>query len=124
MRRTVTLMTVVVLVGLLAGPVLAGPRGRHGRRSRDHRVTIGLTHHTYRSCMPAYRRYVVPRMPVVVYPTPGYTGYTPYYYPVVVPQPVVIQSPVVYQPVVCQPVPVVPIRWERPRSLFTIILSW
>ena len=112
MRRTVTLMTVVVLVGLLAGPVLAGSHDRRGRTSRDHRVTSVRTHHSSRAIVPAPRRYVLPRTPVVVYPTPVYPTYTTY-------RPVVVPQPVIYQPV-----PVVPVRRARSTSLFTIILSW
>ena len=126
MRRIVTLMTVVVLVGLLAGTVLAGPRDRRDWTSRDRQPTIGVAHYSSRAYVPAPRRYVAPRRPVVVYPTPVCPVYTTYY-PVVIQQPVVIPQPVIYPPVVYQPVPVVPIRpygYYYPRSGFSISWSW
>lgn len=115
MRRMVTLLMMVVLVGLIAGTALADGRDRHKKEDRDHQLTISLHDRAAGPYARMSQPRVAPRVPVIVRPTPVYQGYT-------YSQPVVVRRPVVYRYV-----PVVPVRPKmscQSISIFSITFSW
>ena len=116
MRRIVTILAVLAIIGLTMEPAFAGDRHRRqSQRDRSDRKMKVQVYHQSGPYVWVPQAYVAPRVPIIVRPMPVYRGYG-YAHPQRHQQQYRYSTPRLYQPI--------PRRYYYPSSGFSIRFSW